>query len=96
MNKDEERRLEMLREEWCDFQFILELYGVDLNKEPRFCRTWWPGSASAARLRSFEAEKKSIAAASRPFLQIKKLTRRSGARFGLAWTLTLWTGSSIS
>jgi len=27
MNKDEERRLEMLREEWCDFQFILELYG---------------------------------------------------------------------
>jgi hypothetical protein len=34
MTGDQERRLALLREEWCDFKFIYELYGVDLKKEP--------------------------------------------------------------
>jgi hypothetical protein len=36
MTDEQERRFLMLRNEWCDLQFIQELYGLDLRKEVRF------------------------------------------------------------
>ncbi len=38
MTEAQERRFSLLQNEWCDFPFILELYGIDLRSESRFLR----------------------------------------------------------
>ena len=38
MTEAQKRRFSLLQNEWCDFSFIHELYGLDLLVESRFLR----------------------------------------------------------
>src|SRR5438552_173771 len=85
MTGEQKRRFLMLQNEWCDFQFIHELYGLDLRKEPRFLKHFQAWAEQREKAEVVRGDREVHRYRFETFLQTQKLlTRKWGAlRLGM-------------
>jgi len=73
MTEAQKGRFSLLQNEWCGFQFIHELYGVDLSRENRFLRHFRAWAEQRGRAEAVRGEREIHRYRFETFLQTQKL-----------------------
>ena len=86
MTDAQERRFSLLQNEWCDFPFILDLYGLDLHTETRFLRHFQSWAQMRGGMEVVRDDREIHRYRFETFLQtLKLLTKKWGAlRLGMS------------